>query len=128
MEFAVPEVGSIQRSNVILLSVFSIALMMTRSADAAIACILGGGVVIANLWIMSAMGRFLLAAAGAGVAGTVAKLGAAAIPLKLLIVVGLCYLVFSRTRIDGLGFGAGVLTQMLAIIIETFRASMRARS
>ena len=54
-----------------------------------------------------------------------AKLGALAIPLKLFIIVGLVYLVFTRAHIDGMGFGVGVLTQMAAIIIETGRASLR---
>jgi hypothetical protein len=43
------------------------------------------------------------------------------------VVIGLIYLVFTRAHIDGLGFGFGVLTQMTAIIIETGRASLRAR-
>ncbi len=44
--------------------------------------------------------------------------------MKLLIVVGLVYLIFTRARVDGMGFGVGVLTQMAAIIIETGRASL----
>ena len=49
-----------------------------------------------------------------------------AIPLKMLIVVGLVFLVFRRTNIDGVGFALGVLTQMTAAIIETGRASLAA--
>jgi hypothetical protein len=48
-----------------------------------------------------------------------------AIPLKMLLVLGLVYLLFTQTKIDGLGFGLGVLTQMTAAIIETGRASLR---
>jgi hypothetical protein len=88
----------------------------------------GGAVVIANLWILSALGGLLLAASSAGVSGAAAKLSALAIPLKLFIIVGVVYLIFTRARIDGMGFGIGVLTQMAAIIIETGRASLRGAS
>ena len=97
--WSIPTIASIQRTNFVL--------------------------VIANLWILSALGGLLLAASSAGVSGAAAKLGALAIPLKLFIIVGLVYLVFTRARIDGGGFGLGVLTQMAAIIIETGRASLR---
>jgi hypothetical protein len=126
--WAIPEIRSIQRTNILLVAIASTALMVVRSVDASIGCLLGGAVVIANLWLMAAMGRLILAAAGSGISGNAALLGAAAIPLKLLIVVGLVYLAFAHAGIDGLGFGAGVLTQMAAIIIETCRASMRAGS
>jgi hypothetical protein len=46
-----------------------------------------------------------------------------AIPLKLLLIVGLVYMLFKRVHVHALGFGAGVLTQLLAISIETWRAS-----
>jgi hypothetical protein len=98
------------------------------SASVALGCMIGGSVVIANLWILSALGGLLLAASSAGVSGAAAKLGALAIPLKLFIIVGLVYLIFTRARIDGMGFGIGVLTQMAAIIIETGRASLRGAS
>ena len=122
---SVPTISSIQRTNVILVAVSAAILAWFASTPAAVACILGGAVVIANLWILSALGGLLLAAYGAGISGVAAKLGALALPLKLLIVVGLVYLVFTRARIDAMGFGVGVLTQMAAIIIETGRASVR---
>jgi hypothetical protein len=77
------------------------------------------------LWILAALGRVILAASGAGISKGAARLGALAIPMKLFIVVGLVYLVFSRVGISGMGFAVGVLTQMAAIIIETGRASVR---
>lgn len=122
---SVPTISSIQRTNVILVVVSAAILGWFASTPAAVGCILGGAVVIANLWILSALGGLLLAAYGAGISGVAAKLGALALPLKLLIVVGLVYLVFTRARIDAMGFGVGVLTQMAAIIIETGRASVR---
>jgi hypothetical protein len=123
--WSVPTIASIQRTNFVLVVVSASILALFASASMAIGCLLGGAVVIANLWILAALGGLLLAASGAGVSGAAAKLGALAIPMKLLIVVGLVYLIFTRARIDGMGFGIGVLTQMAAIIIETGRASVR---
>jgi hypothetical protein len=126
--WSVPAVSAIQRTNAILVVVSAAILSYATSPAAAIGCVLGGAVVIANLWVLSAMGRLILAASGAGISGTAAKLGALAIPLKLLSVVGLMYLVFTRAHVDGMGFGVGVLTQLFAIIIETGRASARSAS
>ncbi|HVN63367.1 MAG TPA: hypothetical protein VMT58_01925 [Candidatus Binataceae bacterium] len=120
-----PTIAAIQRLNVILAAVTAAIFAVFDSAATALACILGAAVVIANLWILAALGRVLLAAAGAGVSGASAKLGMLAIPLKLFIVIGIVYLVFARAKVDGIGFGAGVLTQMAAIIIETGRVSAR---
>jgi hypothetical protein len=122
-----PTIAAIHRTNVGLIANSTAALAIFVSTPAAIGCLLGGFVVVANLWVLSALGRLVLAAAGAGISGTAAKLGVAAIPLKLLIVVGLVYLVFSHVHVDPIGFGAGVLTQLTAIIIETGRASMGGR-
>jgi hypothetical protein len=125
LSWAIPTIASIQRTNFILVVISSSILALFASAPVAVGCMVGGAVVIANLWILSALGGLLLAASSAGVSGAAAKLGALAIPLKLFIIVGLVYLIFSRARIDGMGFGIGVLTQMAAIIIETGRASLR---
>jgi len=127
MTFAIPTIASIQRTNFILVVVSSAILALFASPQMAVGCMLGGTVVIANLWILSALGGLLLAASSAGISGGVAKIGALAIPLKLFIIVGLVYLIFSRTRVNGAGFGVGVLTQMAAIIIETGRASAARR-
>jgi hypothetical protein len=126
--WSIPTIASIQRTNFILVVISSSILALFASAPVALGCVIGGSVVIANLWILSALGGLLLAASSAGVSGAAAKLGALAIPLKLFIIVGLVYLIFSRARIDGMGFGIGVLTQMAAIIIETGRASLRGAS
>ena len=126
--WSIPTIASIQRTNFILVVVSASILALFASAPVALGCMIGGSVVIANLWILSALGGLLLAASSAGVSGAAAKLGALAIPLKLFIIVGLVYLIFSRARIDGMGFGIGVLTQMAAIIIETGRASLRGAS
>jgi hypothetical protein len=124
----IPTIPAIQRMNVVLVVVIAAILALTLSTRAAVGCVLGGAVVIANLWILSLLGGLLLSAAGGGISGIAAKLGVLAIPLKMLIVIGLVYLLFTQTKIDGLGFGLGVLTQMTAAIIETGRASLRGQS
>ena len=121
---AIPTITSIQRTNLIVLAIVVATLGWFVSPASAIGCALGGAVVMANLFILAmVVGRFALAAASGGSAG--AKIGMAALPLKLLLLAGIVYLLFKRTHIDGLGFGAGVLTQMTAIIIETGRAAFR---
>jgi len=121
----IPTLASIQRTNAIVLGVTATILFFADSTAAALACILGGAVVIGNLFLLGMLGRFALASA-AGNGGSGAKLGLAALPLKLLLVAGLVYVLFSSVHIDGLGFGLGVLTQVTAIIIETGRASLGA--
>lgn len=128
LSWSVPAIASIQRTNFVLVMLTASILALFASMTIAIGCLLGGAVVIANLWILSALGGLLLAASSAGLSGGAARLGVLAIPMKLFITVGLVYLVFSRARIDGMGFGVGVLTQMAAIIIETGRASLRGAS
>ena len=123
--WSVPAISSIQRTNVVIVAISSAILALFASPASAIGCLLGSAVVIANRRILAALGRLLIGAAGAGISKGAARLGALAIPMKLFIVVGLVYLVFSRARVDGMGFGIGVLTQMAAIIIETGRASVR---
>ena len=124
----IPTIPAIQRMNAILVAVTAGLLFFLDSTAAALGCLLGGAIVIVNLWVLSILGAAILAAAGAGISGTAAKFGVMAIPLKMLIVVGLVFLVFRRTNIDGVGFALGVLTQMTAAIIETGRASLRGSS
>jgi hypothetical protein len=124
----IPTIPAIQRTNAILVAVTSIVLFCFDSTAAAIGCLIGGAIVIVNLWVLSLLGAAILAAAGAGVSGAASKFGVMAIPLKMLIVVGLVWLIFKRTHVDGVGFALGVLTQMTAAIIETGRASLRGAS
>jgi hypothetical protein len=122
--FPMPSVAGIQRVNIVLVIVSSAALGYFVSANAALGCVIGGAVVIGNLFLLGILGRVALAAAAGNGGGTLAKIGMAALPLKLLLLAGLVYLVFTQVHIDALGFGAGVLTQMTAVIIETGRAFM----
>ncbi len=124
--WSVPTIFGIVRANLVLVVLASVLLLYSVSAHAAVGCLLGGAVVIANLWLLAALGRMLLGAASGGISRASARLGMLALPLKVLIFIGLIYLAFSRTHIDALGFGFGVLTQFAAIIIETGRVCVRA--
>jgi hypothetical protein len=123
MRSAIPSIPAIQRTNLILVAATALMLALLDSVAAGIGCLFGGAVVIANLYVLAVLGRAMLAAAGGGAMAH--RAGMLAIPLKLVLMVVLVYLVFEHVRVDPLGFGAGVLTQLLAISIETWRASMR---
>lgn len=117
---SVPELGAIQRANVILASLIALAMLIFVSRSAALSCLLGAAVVMGNLFLLSLLGRLLLAGAAGGASSA---LGAIALPLKLVLVAGLIYLVFYRSGIDGVGFALGVMTQLLAVLVETARAN-----
>jgi len=122
--FNVPSLSKIQRTNMILVAVLGTALLVLRSPAASLACVLGGGIVIVNLFLLGLMGRLLLAGAAGGAS---AALGAIAIPFKLLLIVLLVYLVFTQSRVDPIGFSLGVFSQLVAVLIETALAGRRAR-
>jgi ATP synthase I subunit len=123
MMAAIPTIESIQRTNLILVAATATALALFDTLGAGFGCLLGGAVVIGNLYILGLLGRAVIGAAGGGAMAN--RAGLLVIPLKLLLIVVLVYLVFKHAHIDPLGFGAGVLTQLLAISIQTWRASMR---
>ena len=121
-----PTLRSIQITNLVLVFISAGLLDYFVSNAAAIGCLIGGAVVVGNMFLLAALGRFALASAGKN--GGATRLGMAALPLKLLLFAGLIYAVFAQIHIDGLGFALGVLTQVSAIIIETGRASLRAKT
>src|SRR5260370_2914595 len=94
--WSVTTISAIQRTNVVLVAVSAAILAAFSTAQSAIGCLLGGAIVIANLWILAAIGRAILPASGAGLLKGAARLGALVIPMKLFIVGGLVYLVFAR--------------------------------
>jgi hypothetical protein len=118
-----PTIRSIQFTNLVLVFVAAGALGVLVSTGAAVGCLVGGAVMVANMFLLAALGRFALAAARNR--GGVSKVGLAALPAKIALMIGLIYVVFARIHIDGLGFALGVLTQATAIIIETGRTSLR---
>jgi hypothetical protein len=114
-------IAAIQRTNIALLAVASIALALMLSRAAAVGCLIAGSVVIANLYLLAVLGKLAVGVASGGALAR--RAGVLALPLKLFLIVALLYLVFARVGIDALGFGVGVLTQFVAILIETGRAA-----
>src|SRR5208337_4449774 len=99
-------------------------LLLLVSPAASLSCLAGGAFVIANLFVLGWLGRLVVAAAARGAQS---PLSVIAIPLKLLLFAGLAYAVFAKTGIDGVGFGVGVSTQLVAVLVATARASIRQR-
>jgi hypothetical protein len=124
MSASIPTISSIQRTNLLLAAAAALFLGLFGSLPSAIGCVLGAGLVIANLYILASLGRAVLAASGGGAMAH--RAGVLAIPLKLLLIVALVWMLFKRVHVDPLGFGAGVLTQLAAILIETWRAARTA--
>jgi len=118
---AVPSIRSIQATNLALVAASAALLLCFVSSAAAIGCLVGGAVVIVNMFLLAAAGRFALSSAERS--GGATRLGAMALPLKLLLFVGLIYVAFTRMHLDGVGFALGVLTQVTAIIIQTGRVA-----
>jgi len=118
-----PTIRSIQMTNLLLMLAGAAALAYFVSVSAAIGCLLGGGFVIVNLFLLAGVAGFALTAARRS--GGANKIGLAAVPLKIALMVGLIYALFAHVHIDGVGFALGVLTQVTAIIIETGRTSLR---
>lgn len=121
---AIPTLGEIQRLNAILLAIAGLTLLLMVSPAASLSCVVGGAFVIANLVILNWLGQLIVAAAARSAQS---PLSMVAIPLKLLLFGGLVYLALAKTGIDGIGFGVGVTTQPVAVIVEALRARARAQ-
>lgn len=100
-----------------------ILLGLARSPSLAVGCAVGGAVMIANLFLLTFVGRWMLALAAH--TGGAHRMGIIAAPLKLLFIVTVVALLFSLTSLNAPGFVLGALTQPGAIFIETWRVSAR---
>ena len=124
MTWTVPTIGGIQGVAAMMTAAISLLLLGTVSPAAAVGCAVGGAVMIANLFLLTFVGRWIIAVATQS--GGANRLGIVAAPLKLLFIVTVVAWLLSRTNIDVPGFVLGVLTQPAAIFIETWRVSSRA--
>ena len=122
MNWAVPTIAGIQRISALLTAIFAALLFISVSQSAALGCVIGGALMIANLFLLTIVGRAIVALAQGGAA---AKAGVILAPFKLLLFVGVVYLIMTSMRLNLLGFMIGSLTQLLAIFIETWHASTR---
>jgi hypothetical protein len=123
MNWAVPTIAGIQRTTAFLTTGFAALLLGFVSQNAALGCAIGGALMLANLFVLTIVGRAIVALAQGGRVGAV---GAILAPLKLLIFVAVVYLIMTSMHLNLAGFTIGALTQFLAIFIETWHASTRA--
>jgi hypothetical protein len=124
MTWTVPTIAGIQGVTAAMTAALSLALLATVSRGAALGCAVGGAVMIANLFLLAFVGRWIVAVATQS--GGANPLGIVAAPLKLLFIVTVVAWLLSRTTINVPGFVLGLLTQLGAIFIETWRVSARA--
>jgi hypothetical protein len=123
MNWAVPTIGGIQRMTGILAAIATVILAIAASAAAALSCAVGAALMIGNLFLLTIVGRAIVALAQGG-AGN--KAGVILAPMKLFLFVGVVYILMAYTHLNLQGFMIGVLTQIVAIFIETWHASTRA--
>ena len=124
MTWKVPTIAGIQGMTAVITAMLSVALLATVSTAMGVGCAVGGAVIIANLFLLAFVGRWIVAVATQS--GGANRLGIVAAPLKLLFIVTVVAWLLSRTNINVPGFVLGVLTQPGAIFIETWRVSARA--
>lgn len=124
MTWKVPTIAGIQGMTAMMTATLSVALLATVSTAMAVGCAVGGAVMVANLFLLAFVGRWIVAVATQS--GGASRLGIVAAPLKLLFIVTVVAWLLSRTNINVPGFVLGVLTQPGAIFIETWRVSARA--
>lgn len=124
MNWTVPTIAGIQRMTAIMGGVLTLVLyVLTRSSAMALGCAVGVAVMIANLYLLTMVGRWMVALAERK--GGVHRMGVVAGPLKLLFIITVVALLFSLTNLNAPGFMLGALTQPGAIFIETWRVSTR---
>jgi hypothetical protein len=119
---AVPTVEAIQRTTVVIAILAAAGFLIEASPRSAVSCIVGAGLMVANLTALSWIVRTIFAHARR--AGGATKLGLIAAPLKMLLLAGVTFLIVESGRLNVAGFIAGTLTQFAAIFIEVGRASI----
>jgi hypothetical protein len=122
MTWNLPTIVGIQRATAILAVLVALALALGLSSSAAIAALLGAAVMMVNLYLLAILGRFIL---GLAQHGGSAALGGVLAPFKMVLIIGLVYVIISSGRVNLPGFAIGLLTQLLAVFIETWRVSLQ---
>ena len=115
----IPTVAGLQRATGFVLVVASGLLFWLWSRSAGVACLVGGLLVMTNLYLLSLLGRMVLGAAAA--AGGRAKFALAAVPVQMAVLLGVVYILLVRERLNALGFALGVSTQVAGICLEVGR-------
>jgi ATP synthase I subunit len=119
---AVPTVEAIQRTTVAVAILAALGCLIEASPRMAFSCMVGAGLMVANLTVLSWIVRTMFALARQ--AGGATMLGLIAAPLKMLLLVGVTFVIIESGRLNVAGFIVGTLTQFAAIFIEIGRASI----
>ena len=121
MNCQVPSIAEIQRTTAIILIATAGIVLVAASPESAVGCLIGGALMIMNLYILNLIGRAIVSIARQE--GGASMIGLIAAPLKMLMLAGIVYLVIESGRVNIAGFIAGSLTQFAAIFIEIWRAA-----
>ena len=118
-----PTIGGIQRTTGILAGFATVILAVFTSTSAALSCVIGATLMIGNLFLLTIVGRAIVALAQGGGGN---KAGVVLAPMKLFLFVGVVYILVAYTHLNLMGFMIGAMTQIVAIFVETWHASSRA--
>jgi hypothetical protein len=118
-----PTIGGIQRMTGVIAAIATVMLAIFASLAAALSCVIGAALMIGNLFLLTIVGRAIIALAQGG---TGSKAGVVLAPMKLLLFVGVVYILVAYTHLNLMGLMIGATTQIVAIFVETWHASSRA--
>lgn len=123
MNWSMPTIGGIQRTTGIIAGLATVILAIFTSTSAALSCVIGATLMIGNLFLLTIVGRAIVALAQGGGGN---KAGVILAPMKLFLFVGVVYILVAYTHLNLMGFMIGAMTQIVAIFVETWHASSRA--
>jgi hypothetical protein len=118
-----PTIGGIQRTTGIIAAIATVMLAIFASLAVALSCVVGAALMIGNLLLLTIVGHAIVALAQGGTGN---KAGVVLAPMKLLLFVGVVYILVAYTRLNLMGLMIGATTQIVAIFVETWHASSRA--
>jgi hypothetical protein len=115
----VPTISGIQRTTGVVAAIATVMIAIFASSAAALSCVIGAALMIGNLFLLTLVGRTIVAMAQGGPGN---RAGVILAPLKLFLFVGVVYILVAYTHLNLAGFMIGALTQIVAIFVETWRA------
>jgi hypothetical protein len=123
MNWSVPTIGGIQRTTGVIAAIATLMLAIFVSPAAALSCVVGAALMIGNLFLLTIVGRAIVALAQGGGGN---KVGVVLAPMKLFLFVGVVYILVAYTHLNLMGLMIGATTQIVAVFVETWHASSRA--